>query len=96
MEARTEHAWVLTPRAVLVQLASGAGSVPLTLNSCLTRVSHAALSFLLHKSCLSYKAREAAIGSVPWSLGENISSRVYVKIEFPPNGANNETIMYVM
>lgn len=87
---------VLPPRGVLRQLASGAGSVPLTLNSCLTQLSHVTLSFLLQKSCLNYKAREAAIGSVLWSLGENISSPVYVKIEFPPNGANNETIMYVM
>lgn len=88
---------VLTPKAIFIQLSSGAGSVPLTLNSCLTQVLHVALSFLLHKSCLSYKAREGAIETVPRSLQENISCPIYItsKIEFPPSGANNETIMNV-
>lgn len=63
LEARTEHAWGADPKAVLIELASGAGSVPLTLNSCLNPVSHVALSFLLHKSCLSYKVKEVFHGA---------------------------------
>lgn len=96
LEARTEHAWGADPKAVLIELASGAGSTRWPWIHASPRYHMLPFLSCFISPALATRQGEAAIGSVPWSLGENISSPVYIKIEFPPNGANNETIMYVM